>query len=211
MQNSNESSPDQNSSLDPTKSERPPLLKKPKTIEDATPHFARPLFPAVRRTATGPPSRAAFSALSSFSDLHVSTGKEDSSSELGIGSFSDRDWVYPSFLGAYPSKVRVPIKGKTSSSKSCEDDKSPSSIDRSGRSFDTKGKIVREKQRADAHPAIALKPKQEKREVNSAVSQATVTQPSISCGSSASRRTQGLSHSLVIYLVIRYFPLSTEI
>ncbi|OWM79336.1 hypothetical protein CDL15_Pgr003509 [Punica granatum] len=193
MQKSSEGSPGQAPTPDLAKPERPPLLKKPKTIEDATPHFPGPLFPAVRRTATAPPSRA--SPASSFPDLRISTGKDDSSSELGIGSFSDRDWVYPSFLGAYPAKARVSIKGKAS--KSREDDKS---LGTSGRLIDAKGKIVSGKQWIDSHPAVALKPKREEREVNSVVSQATVTQSSTASAHSASRRIQELRHSLVIYL-----------
>ncbi|PKI53053.1 hypothetical protein CRG98_026633, partial [Punica granatum] len=194
MQKSSEGSPGQAPTPDLAKPERPPLLKKPKTIEDATPHFPGPLFPAVRRTATAPPSRA--SPASSFPDLRISTGKDDSSSELGIGSFSDRDWVYPSFLGAYPAKARVSIKGKAS--KSREDDKS---LGTSGRLIDAKGKIVSGKQWIDSHPAVALKPKREEREVNSVVSQATVTQSSTASAHSASRRIQELRHSLVIYLL----------
>lgn len=170
-------------------------------MEDATPHFLGPLFPAVRRTAKTPSSTAC-AAASSFSDLRVPTGKEDGSSELGISSFSDREWVYPSFLGAYPAKSRVSNKGKTTSFKSREDDILLGSIDGGRRSFDTKREIIREKQRIDAQPAIALKPKQEEREVNSTVSQATVTHTNSSRGYLALRTTQGLSHSLVIYLVL---------
>lgn len=102
------------SSSSKSESERPPLLKRSRTISDgartATPHFPGPLFPAVRRVST----------ISSWtpsqqrpSDLRVSVDDNDppssssssaSSSLSHRGDFSDRDWVYPSFVVPHASK-----------------------------------------------------------------------------------------------------------
>ncbi|KAI4318534.1 hypothetical protein MLD38_032226 [Melastoma candidum] len=98
-----------------TKSERPPLFKKPKKDlkeqeDDATPHFPGPLFPAVRRVATAPlPSRL------NVSDLRVSVGDGSAEPASTSASLYDRDWVYPAFLGHHPAKSRVVgLKGSKS-------------------------------------------------------------------------------------------------
>lgn len=77
----------------------PPLLKKSRTIstddpDPPPPHFPGPLFPAVRRTAASPPPPI------SLSDQR-----------FGV---SDRDYVYPSFLGPYSSRTRVTVKSSPS-------------------------------------------------------------------------------------------------
>ncbi|KAM7482128.1 hypothetical protein LguiB_006711 [Lonicera macranthoides] len=80
----------------PSIPERPPLLKKSKTIADDSrippPHFPGPLFPAVRR-----------------SDPDSSAGGGDAFANQRFG-LSDRDYVYPSFLGPYSSRNRVTVK-----------------------------------------------------------------------------------------------------
>lgn len=94
--------------------ERPPLLKRSRTISDgtrtATPHFPGPLFPAVRRVSTISSSTP---SLLRPSDLRVSVDDSDppssssssaSSSLSHHGDFSDRDWVYPSFVVPHASK-----------------------------------------------------------------------------------------------------------
>lgn len=88
----------------PKKSESPPQLKKSRTVitttasddaEPTTPIFPGPLFPAVRRTSTLPPTSrqwpppdrpASFSSSSSFN------------APADHRDFSDRDWVFPSFV-----------------------------------------------------------------------------------------------------------------
>ncbi|XP_062026105.1 ion channel DMI1 isoform X2 [Rosa rugosa] len=80
----------------PDKPESPPQLKKSRTIsgDDATPIFPGPLFPAVRRISTIPSSHNWPPP-----DRHASTTAADHR------DFSDRDWVFPSFvLPQNPSK-----------------------------------------------------------------------------------------------------------
>ncbi|XP_060195899.1 ion channel DMI1 isoform X1 [Lycium barbarum] len=95
--------PDRNGApnSNPNKAERPPLLKKSKTISDKTPHFPGPLFPAVRRVSSTPPSS---------SESHTSTSTNDPN--FGFG---DRDYVYPSFLGPHTARTRVNIKSASKS------------------------------------------------------------------------------------------------
>ncbi|KAA8536575.1 hypothetical protein F0562_029053 [Nyssa sinensis] len=121
--NSN-SNPNPNSN--PNKTESRPLLKKSKTISDdsRTPHFPGPLFPAVRRISTSPPS----SHRSSDSDTN------DPLANHGIG-FSDRDWMFPSFLGPHAARNRVTFKAsmshkqETSSHSPARSASMPSSLD----------------------------------------------------------------------------------
>lgn len=205
-----------NSSPDLTKSDRPPLLKKPKTIDDVNhpdeepPNFPDSLFPAIRRRT--PP----------FPDLRVSVHNQvppTSSDPNTTTTFSDRDWVYPSFLGAYPAKARVSIKP---SSKSHHNAPAATSSTRTGPpSIDLKGKkSVSTKQRNDPNSSSLATStttlelqlsKGEKDDNTPLFSQLTSTHESTSSSSfsssslsdsSTSRGLKLLSHSsLVIYLV----------
>lgn len=75
----------------PDKPERPLQLKKSRTItgEDATPIFPGPLFPAVRRISTIPSSH------NWPPNRHQSIA---SNAAADHRDFSDRDWVFPSFV-----------------------------------------------------------------------------------------------------------------
>lgn len=75
--------------------ERRPLLKRSKTISEAT-HFPAPPFPPVRR-----PDKPF--------DLRVSIDSDSASSSSSNG-FNKRDWMYPSFLGPHMGRSRVKVK-----------------------------------------------------------------------------------------------------
>ncbi|KAJ0972025.1 hypothetical protein J5N97_019984 [Dioscorea zingiberensis] len=90
--------------LNPSPSERAPQLKKSRTITAgdgaaaaavaaAGANFQGPLFPAWRRSATSP--------------LNLTVAVDDPSDAPASGVL-DRDWCYPSFLGPYPSRPRLP-------------------------------------------------------------------------------------------------------
>ncbi|KAI7745338.1 hypothetical protein M8C21_033812, partial [Ambrosia artemisiifolia] len=94
---------------------RRPLLKKSRTIsvtDSTTPHFPGPLFPTVRRlsddslppssTATWPPRR-------SFDSSDSSTTSNSDSFSSQTFAFSDRDYVYPSFLGPNTTRNRLTV------------------------------------------------------------------------------------------------------
>ncbi|XVF09657.1 hypothetical protein REPUB_Repub07fG0113400 [Reevesia pubescens] len=134
----------------PKKAERPPVLKKFKTIssEDPrpTPHFPGPLFPAVRRVTSLPPSS---------SDRHASVYTDVSASKHSSGSnvtntnlnnvdgnsLSDRDWLYPPFLGPHAARNRV-VTVKSASK--------PPSLGGGERLADgVQGKVVDKKQHTD--------------------------------------------------------------
>lgn len=106
-ESSSNSSPSSNQS--PKMIERQPFLKRSKTIAEGnrTGHFPGPLFPAVRRTSTSPPSESSISTTNSFSSRSSSSSFSDHSF-----NFSDRDYVYPSFLGPYATRSRVTVKSK---------------------------------------------------------------------------------------------------
>ncbi|PPD77164.1 hypothetical protein GOBAR_DD25883 [Gossypium barbadense] len=94
------------------KAERPPVLKKFKPIEPddprPTPHFPGPLFPAVRRVTSLPPNRRA--SFDTDADKPSSVGDVTASNLNNIdvvNSLSDRDWMYPSFLGPHVARNRV--------------------------------------------------------------------------------------------------------
>lgn len=98
------------SNQSPKKPERPPVLKRSKTIADETRtgHFPGPLFPAVRRVSTSPPS--SHRASESSTSTSNSVGSGSASSDYSSFSFAERDYVYPSFLGPYTTRSRVSIK-----------------------------------------------------------------------------------------------------
>ncbi|KAJ9687581.1 hypothetical protein PVL29_016173 [Vitis rotundifolia] len=86
--------PNSNPKPNPNKYERPPVLKKSRTNSDdvvPAPHFPGPLFPAVRRSSPSPPPPA-------------------SSTAAGASGFSDRDWLFPSFLGPHTARGRVTVQ-----------------------------------------------------------------------------------------------------
>lgn len=103
------------SDLSSKKAEWPPLLKRSKTSIPDDNHFAGPLFPAVRRLSPSPPSPPRRTQLP---DLRVSVGSDNlspaqsSGNSIGDSSFSDRDWVFPSFLGPHVTANRVTVKGR---------------------------------------------------------------------------------------------------
>lgn len=101
----------------PNMPDRQPFLKRSKTIAEGTRtgHFPGPLFPAVRRTSTSPPSESSTSTTNSFSSRSSSSSFSDHSFK-----FSDRDYVYPSFLGPYATRSRVTIKSKPKCQKNDE-------------------------------------------------------------------------------------------
>uniref|UniRef100_A0A7N0VE83 RCK N-terminal domain-containing protein n=1 Tax=Kalanchoe fedtschenkoi TaxID=63787 RepID=A0A7N0VE83_KALFE len=87
--------------------ESPPLLKKSRTIPDNSPHFRGPLFPAVRRSA----SSLAPPLLSASTSSDCIPPQPDHSL-----TFSDRDWLYPSFLGPHTNRVTSRLTSSSSSS-----------------------------------------------------------------------------------------------
>ncbi|PPR84467.1 hypothetical protein GOBAR_AA36239 [Gossypium barbadense] len=96
------------------KAERPPVLKKFKAIEPDdprhTPHFPGPLFPAVRRVTSLPPSSNRRASFDTDADKPSSVGDVTASNLNNIdvvNSLSDRDWMYPSFLGPHAARNRV--------------------------------------------------------------------------------------------------------
>ncbi|GLT85781.1 hypothetical protein SLE2022_039580 [Rubroshorea leprosula] len=96
----------------PKKSERPPLLKKSRTIasddECSTPHFPGPLFPAVRRISSLPPSPERHDPLASVRQSSTrSSSNGNSLSNFDGDSASERDWVYPSFLGPHSARNQM--------------------------------------------------------------------------------------------------------
>lgn len=111
-----------NPNSNPNKPERPPLLKKSRTISEHTraAHFPGPLFPAVRRVSSSPPSPVASTSASDFSSS-ASSATSPASSDQSFG-FGDRDYVYPSFLGPYTARSRVTV---TSASKSQRHEQKP--------------------------------------------------------------------------------------
>lgn len=93
---------DPNQNPKPSKSERPPLLKRSRTVSET-----RSSVPAgvVRRTITSPAS-----------SFHPLTRAADNC--FNNNEFSDRDWTFPSFLGPHPSRSRATVKpAKSPSSK----------------------------------------------------------------------------------------------
>ncbi|RVW28157.1 putative ion channel POLLUX [Vitis vinifera] len=94
--------PNSNPKPNPNKYERPPVLKKSRTISDdvvPAPHFPGPLFPAVRRSSPSPPPPPPPPASSTAAD---------------VSGFSDRDWLFPSFLGPHTVRGRVPVQAAKS-------------------------------------------------------------------------------------------------
>ncbi|KAK1434441.1 hypothetical protein QVD17_00183 [Tagetes erecta] len=114
---SNNTNNNNNNNGDSPPPERRPLLKKSRTISDSTTaHFPGPLFPAVRRfnDSPAPSSTSTWSPRRSFdSSSDTSTTTTDSQTL----AFSDRDYVYPSFLGPNTSRNRLTAL-KPSASKS---------------------------------------------------------------------------------------------
>ncbi|CAM8936823.1 unnamed protein product [Rhodiola kirilowii] len=80
------------------KYESPPLLKKSRTIPNYSPHFPGPLFPAVRPSSSTPP-------FLSIPSVSTSTSNSSSTPPDDNLTFSDRDWLYPSFLGPHTSRA----------------------------------------------------------------------------------------------------------
>ncbi|OMO74034.1 CASTOR/POLLUX/SYM8 ion channel [Corchorus olitorius] len=97
----------------PKKAERPPVLKKFKTLSlddpRPTPHFPGPLFPAVRRVTSLPTSSSSHSSVDNDASTKHNGGSNVTTniSNIDVNSFSDRDWMYPSFLGPHAVRNRV--------------------------------------------------------------------------------------------------------
>ncbi|XP_022762781.1 ion channel DMI1-like isoform X2 [Durio zibethinus] len=190
----------------PKKAERPPVLKKFKTISTddprPTPHFPGPLFPAVRRVTSLPPSSDRRSSIDTDASAvkHSSGNNVTTTGNLNIdvNSLSDRDWMYPSFLGPHVARNRV-VTVKAA----------PKSPSRGGgeRLVDgVQGKVVDEKQQINTPTN-----KEEVKIVESQVSTTTVTESS-SVSSSSAKRIRGMKlkryfiFCLIIFSCI--FPVS---
>ncbi|XP_034701803.1 probable ion channel SYM8 isoform X2 [Vitis riparia] len=92
--------PNSNPKPNPNKYERPPVLKKSRTNSDdvvPAPHFPGPLFPAVRRSSPSPPPPP-----------------PASSTAADASGFSDRDWLFPSFLGPHTVRGRGTVQAAKS-------------------------------------------------------------------------------------------------
>ncbi|XP_065870478.1 ion channel DMI1-like isoform X2 [Euphorbia lathyris] len=170
------------------KAEWPPLLKRTKTSIPDDNHFPGPLFPAVRRISPSPPSPPFRSQLP---DLRVSVGADNFSPAQSTGntigddsSFSDRDWVFPSFLGPHVTANRVTVKG------------------RRGSGAANGNKMAEEKKGIGTVSTPSEKIKVEK-EVKTAASQVLVTQSSSMTQSAGARSSRGiLKHSLFVHFLI---------
>lgn len=91
------------------------MLKKSKIIADKTPaaQFPVPLFPAVRRVFSTPPSSARFSSEShTYSAANSTSASASNDANFGYG---DRDYVYPSFLGPHTTRSRVNVQSTSKS------------------------------------------------------------------------------------------------
>lgn len=113
------------------KGERPPLLKKSKTISSddgrSTPHFPGPLLPAVRRVSTLPPP--------SSSDLNADV-PTTTVNHIDFTKLSDRDWMFPSFLGPHAAS-RVKHRGGGRRAGIASSKKEKQLIDPQAQRFDT--------------------------------------------------------------------------
>ncbi|PIA47268.1 hypothetical protein AQUCO_01400149v1 [Aquilegia coerulea] len=104
---------DTNSNPNPNKPERPPVLKKSRTISEESRFNSTSnnqnsfQFPPVRRISTTPPSAHRFIT----NDPSSSSSSSDTNTNGGI---YDRDWYYPSFLGPHTSLTRVNAKANKS-------------------------------------------------------------------------------------------------
>lgn len=201
---SNSTAPSRNPS--PKKAERPPVLKKFKTIQPGDPqptaHFPGPLFPAVRRVTSLPPFSDRRASIDTDSSGKNSSGSNVNSTNLNnidvANSLSDRDWMYPSFLGPHAARNRV-VTVKAAS-------KSPSrgGVERLGDG--EKSKLVDEKQQTDTTT--------NKEDVKIAASQVptTTATQSNSVSSSSARRIRGmkLKRYFIFCLIISscIFPVS---
>ena len=198
MSKSNEEEED---SLPPNQNTKPsssPLLTKSKTLTELRtttttttgPGGAEtnPLFSTVRRSNTLPISTttsASASSRPSDHPLHVSVSSSiglDQSSSASY--FSDRDYVYPSFLGAYSSRTRVHVKPRNTNP----------NPDRPIVVGDVKSAVSPEN-----HWIAA------RNDINSRDSDSETDKLLVSLSSSASqlgaRRTREFNHSLILYLV----------
>ncbi|XP_022748680.1 ion channel DMI1-like isoform X2 [Durio zibethinus] len=176
------------------KAERPPVLKKFKTLSPddlrPTPHFPGPLFPAVRRVTSLPSSsdrRASIDTVASSNGSNVTSSNLNNSGV--VNNFSDRDWMYPSFLRPHAARNRV-VTVKVA----------PKSPSRGGGELLADGeqhKAVDEKQLTGTPTN-----KEEVKTVASQVSTTTITQSS-SVSWSTARRIRGMK-------LKRYFIFSLE-
>ncbi|GMI74380.1 hypothetical protein like AT5G49960 [Hibiscus trionum] len=170
------------------KAERPPVLKKFKSVAPddprPTPHFPGPLFPAVRRVTSLPPSRASDASADSQGNVAASCLNNVDV----VSSLSDRDWMYPSFLGPHSARNRVvtvkpasrpPVRGG-----------GERLVER------VQGMAVDEKQQSNT-PA-------NKEEVKIAASTTTTVTERSSVSSSSTRRIQGmkLKRYFIFFLII---------
>ncbi|KAE8670185.1 putative ion channel POLLUX [Hibiscus syriacus] len=170
------------------KAERPPVLKKFKTVAPddprPTPHFPGPLFPAVRRVISLPTSsdRRGSVDIDTSADKHSSKGNAAASSFNNVDAaniLSGRDWMYPSFLGPHAARNRV-VTVKPAS-------KPPVRGDEERLVERVQGKVVEEKQQSNT-PAY----KEEIKIVASQASTTTTITERSSVSSSSARRIRGL-------------------
>ncbi|MCD7457692.1 putative ion channel sym8 [Datura stramonium] len=194
-----------NPNPNPNKPERPPLLKKSKTIADKTPiaHFPGPLFPAVRRVSSTPPSSARFSSEShTYSATSAATSTSTSASNDASFGFGDRDYVYPSFLGPHTARTRVNVKSTSKSQRSqLELSKLPALSDSmpSNLSCEEGGAKVESKMK----PKPKLKAEKDLNALSIQVSNpaSSALSGSSSVNSSNARRASGHSYSWTLFLL----------
>ncbi|GLT97040.1 hypothetical protein SLE2022_146260 [Rubroshorea leprosula] len=97
------------------KLERPPRLEKSRTIASddgcSTPHFPGPLFPAVRRVTSLPSSPDRRDSVASRKQSSTTSSSNATNfsnvNNVDVGSASERDWLYPPFLGPHAARKRV--------------------------------------------------------------------------------------------------------
>ncbi|KAK6254136.1 hypothetical protein QUC31_015856 [Theobroma cacao] len=181
----------------PKKAERPPVLKKFKTISPddprPTPHFHGPLFPAVRRVTSLPSSSDRRCSVDADASAKNSSGSNvcNNLNNVDVNNLSNRDWMYPPFLGPHAARNRV-VTVKAAS-------KSPSPGSAERLPDGVRGKVVHEKQKTDTATN-----KEEVKILASQVSATTMTTQSSSVSSSSGRRARGVK-------LKRYFIFSSII
>ncbi|GLT97042.1 hypothetical protein SLE2022_146280 [Rubroshorea leprosula] len=170
----------------PAKAERPPVLKKSRTTASdddgcSTQHFPGPLFPAVRHVSSLP------SSLDLYDSDEIEEVNAGNVSNVDRGGASERDWLYPSFLGPHAVSNREVMV------KPCK-----SQIEGGGREAGgVQGKLVDEKLKQ-----LLGANDEEEEEVRNAASQILVTYSREVSQSSASTLPSRFNRSFIFYLVI---------
>ncbi|KAK4337826.1 hypothetical protein RND71_042313 [Anisodus tanguticus] len=184
----------------PNKPERPPLLKKSKTITDKAPASSSSShFPAVRRVSSTPPSSARFSSESHTYSAATSTSTS-ASNDANFG-FGDRDYVYPSFLGPHTVRSRVNVK---STSKSQRNQLQLSKLPAGSESMPSNLSCEEGGAKVESNMKPNTKPKLKAEKDLNALS-IQVSNPALSGSTSAissnARRASGNSYSWILFLL----------